>query len=391
MSEELIQSVSAEGAESTPAFAQDGDDSTESAPASAQDSDETAESDPISTENSAENGGSPEADELQPTQQESKPGILALSRPLSPKRIASNRRNARKSTGPRTLAGKARVARNGIRQGRHLREKSSHAQFLAGSMAEMGEDPQQFSRIQQKLIGALRPCGAAQTMLVEDIASLRWERRRLERAQAALLARRMQQLELERQRHSLQVSQQMSADIPGVLLKTGLLWARDSATKFQKILEWLESLKDAMEAGEFSGVETLMGWIYGGNLTLRGAAIKARFEELAQSTPQAGNASDRPASWFTLRRQLLAEICNVTQQYQLYLREHVELTPTMREECLVPTLDQRWLMRQMNLVDRQIHSKTRLLLEMRRAEGEPEEAPVSEDSVPGKGGPDEAV
>ena len=32
-------------------------------------------------------------------------------------------------------------------------------------------------------------------------------------------------------------------------------------------------------------------------------------------------------------RELLAEICNITQQYQLFIREHVEITPTMREEC----------------------------------------------------------
>ena len=317
-------------------------------------------------------------------QPESKPGLLPLSR----KRIAANRRNARQSTGPRTLAGKVRSARNCIRQGLYLHEKGSHTQFLAGSMEEMGEDPRQFSRIQQALVGSLRPRGAAQTMLVEDIASLRWERRRLERAQAALLARRMQQLELERQRHSLQVSQQISAAIPGVILNAGLLWAEDSATKFQKILEWLENLKDAMEVGEFSGLETLLGWIYGANLTLRGATIQSRFEELAESGPQARDPSDRPASWLILRRELLAEISSVTQQYQLYLREHVDLTPTMREKCLAPTIDQRWLMRQMNLIDRQIDSKTRRLLDMQRAVGEPEEDPESEVSGPGEEPPD---
>jgi hypothetical protein len=39
------------------------------------------------------------------------------ARPVSAKRLAANRANARKSTGPRTAAGKARVGRNAVRHG----------------------------------------------------------------------------------------------------------------------------------------------------------------------------------------------------------------------------------------------------------------------------------
>jgi hypothetical protein len=38
-------------------------------------------------------------------------------RPISERRLAANRENARKSTGPRTEAGKARSARNAVRHG----------------------------------------------------------------------------------------------------------------------------------------------------------------------------------------------------------------------------------------------------------------------------------
>jgi len=38
--------------------------------------------------------------------------------PVSPARLAANRRNALKSTGPRTAAGKSRSSLNGLRQGR---------------------------------------------------------------------------------------------------------------------------------------------------------------------------------------------------------------------------------------------------------------------------------
>ncbi|MGH9453738.1 MAG: hypothetical protein ACRD2O_07185 [Terriglobia bacterium] len=69
----------------------------------------------------------PQAGELQPAQPGSKPGIPMLSRPLSPKRIAANRHNSLKSTGPRTLAGKARSARNSIGRGRHPQERASYS------------------------------------------------------------------------------------------------------------------------------------------------------------------------------------------------------------------------------------------------------------------------
>ena len=45
--------------------------------------------------------------------------FLSRRRPLAltPRRLAANRRNAARSTGPRTDAGKARVARNAIKHG----------------------------------------------------------------------------------------------------------------------------------------------------------------------------------------------------------------------------------------------------------------------------------
>jgi len=41
--------------------------------------------------------------------------------------------------------------------------------------------------------------------------------------------------------------------------------------------------------------------------------------------------------------------------------------PAMRDECLAPTADQRWLNREMNQIDRQIERKTLLLRRIREA------------------------
>lgn len=46
---------------------------------------------------------------------------LVKRSPASPQKIAANRGNARKSTGPRTATGKRRVALNALRRGRFAR------------------------------------------------------------------------------------------------------------------------------------------------------------------------------------------------------------------------------------------------------------------------------
>src|SRR5579883_3484533 len=150
---------------------------------------------------------------------------------------------------------------------------------------------------------------------------LRWQRRRLERAQAALIARRVQKLEIKRQRHSLQVSQETTEPIPLAQLDIGLIHDADSPTKFQKLLEWLEALKSMAEDGRFADWEILLKCVYGPTPTLRGGIVRGLFKTLMSTSE--GAEPDR-ASLTALRRELEAEIANVTQQYHLYIRKHVE-------------------------------------------------------------------
>jgi len=287
------------------------------------------------------------------------PGAAAPGPVSSPKRIAANRRNARKSTGPRTFAGKLRVSRNRLRHGRYAGKGNSSLRTIYTSMAELGEDPEEFTRLHQGLLDSYQPATRAAEMLVEDLAARRWERQRLERGQAALLARRVQQLETQRQRRSLEISQQISPQLDPAALALGVMWQEESAAKFQKLLELLEQLKDCAEAGVFGGAETFLDWVYGAAPTMRGALIKSLFTQLA-ATP---DAPPEPEVVSQLRRELMREISSVIQRYQLYLRQHVEITPTMRAECLAPTVDQRWLTLELNRLDRQIEKKIKLLLE----------------------------
>ena len=90
-------------------------------------------------------------------------------RKLSQQQAESNRRNAKKSTGPRTPEGKAASSRNGLTHG-----LSGDKHFILE-----GEDPEAFLRLLQDLHDHLRPVGDSEELVVQRIAAAQW---RLDRA-----------------------------------------------------------------------------------------------------------------------------------------------------------------------------------------------------------------
>jgi hypothetical protein len=95
-------------------------------------------------------------------------------RPVSRRRLAANRANARKSTGPRTAAGKRRVSRNAIKHG-------LCAMFGARLPSESDAT---FSVFINELEEDLRPRTTLQNVLFPQIANLLWRLERLPQAQA---------------------------------------------------------------------------------------------------------------------------------------------------------------------------------------------------------------
>ncbi len=94
----------------------------------------------------------------------------------SPARTAANRRNAAKSTGPRTAAGKAIAARNALRHG-----------LTAKQVVLFDEAPKDFAAFHAELHAALDPADAFEEALAERIASCAWRLRRVGWIEAALL------------------------------------------------------------------------------------------------------------------------------------------------------------------------------------------------------------
>lgn len=89
------------------------------------------------------------------------------------KQIDANRRNALRSTGPRTDEGKARSSQNALRHG-----------VLSSKAVSHYEDGEAFEALLGRLIRDLDPRSALESTLVERIAILFWREQRLAQAEA---------------------------------------------------------------------------------------------------------------------------------------------------------------------------------------------------------------
>lgn len=90
--------------------------------------------------------------------------------------IAANRRNAAKSTGPKTAEGKGVASRNALRHG-----------LTAHQLVLFDEGLPDFARFYAELRAALAPASAIEEALAEQIAIGTWRLRRIGRIEAALL------------------------------------------------------------------------------------------------------------------------------------------------------------------------------------------------------------
>jgi hypothetical protein len=107
---------------------------------------------------------------------------------VSSEQADANRKNAAKSTGPRTPRGKLRTAANAVKHGLYARS------FLQ-TISTLGEDPREFEQLHQGLRDAVCPVNQLEANLVADLAKLWWQKARAERAQAAYQTWAMEKLE----------------------------------------------------------------------------------------------------------------------------------------------------------------------------------------------------
>ena len=94
----------------------------------------------------------------------------------SQKQIEANRANAKKSTGPKTVAGKLRSRQNAWKHG-----------LSAEVIVALGENPEAFDELRSELMLQHSPQGSLECELVDRIAGLLWRLRRATVFEAAIL------------------------------------------------------------------------------------------------------------------------------------------------------------------------------------------------------------
>jgi hypothetical protein len=87
--------------------------------------------------------------------------------------VRANRANSLKSTGPKSVAGKARASQNAISHG-----------FFSRKVVLPGENPQEFELLRQGLIAEHQPRTITEQFLVERMAISMWRLNRLQEVEA---------------------------------------------------------------------------------------------------------------------------------------------------------------------------------------------------------------
>ncbi len=103
------------------------------------------------------------------------------------KQLEANRRNATKSTGPRTRAGKGQSSRNALKHG-----------LCAEQVLLPDEDEREYERLGEQLIDDLSPVGALETMLVQTLAADLWRIGRIRKIEVGVLAWQLHEIESNR-------------------------------------------------------------------------------------------------------------------------------------------------------------------------------------------------
>jgi hypothetical protein len=95
----------------------------------------------------------------------------------SDKQADANRRNALKSTGPKTPEGKGAVRLNALKHG-----------LLSQEVLVPGEDEATLKELGERVSAELRPVGELEDLLVEQIIAALWRLRRLRRVEAGIFS-----------------------------------------------------------------------------------------------------------------------------------------------------------------------------------------------------------
>lgn len=127
--------------------------------------------------------------------------------PLSAKKLAALRRNALRSTGPKTPEGKKKSSRNAIRHGYFARDLIVNCPYL-------NESPADFDLYDSVITSYLRPNSQAQELLAKKLTFSVWRQQRLITALLSHIEARVHIISEKLPRNSLLRKTLKEADLP---------------------------------------------------------------------------------------------------------------------------------------------------------------------------------
>src|SRR5258706_12572982 len=150
---------------------------------------------------------------------------------VSEQKLAANRRNAQKSTGPRTLSGKAIASRNAIKHG-----------LCSSQPLITNENEAAYSAFVDRWLDELRPCGARQEGAAEQNILAAWQIRRVPGLRAGLICPEMEHNAKHGSSHPMRMDAEAYANL-------GKLDRHQAALErsYQRRLKELEQLQAAEE------------------------------------------------------------------------------------------------------------------------------------------------
>ena len=170
------------------------------------------------------------------------------------KKTLANRLNSKKSTGPKSEAGKRRSSLNSIKHG-----------LYGEKIAIIGENIDEINDITERLVKELKPIGITQEIIVSKMVDLAIRLRRIPLLEAGVINHEMQEYEAEKYKDDVaevvgggdKKTMMLSSNV--IIRKSGLSFARDCnggsailklntiedklLSKYFKLLEILKRLK----------------------------------------------------------------------------------------------------------------------------------------------------
>ena len=170
---------------------------------------------------------------------------------ISKKKLEANRRNALKSTGPKSLEGKKQVSRNALKHG-----------LTAEKFVVIGENIKELERFRDRMIEALKPVGIEQEVIAEKIIELAIRLKRIKNIEAGMFNQEILEHEADDEKSKIAKkvkvnSVQENVELSGneLVRLTGLAFGRDC--KHGSALLKLNTIEDKLLNKYFKLIEIL--------------------------------------------------------------------------------------------------------------------------------------